>query len=558
MEKKTDEDKIKDIKSRFQELDNNRARFIDRWLEAQQYTGFSVYDWYNLDSIPTSPKRFTSAPCNFLSILTSGLVGYSISPNITWYKLALENNNQMKLYGVKDWLEEVEETMNAEFNRSNLYQQSVRFIEDAACIGHGVMLCEEDVKENKLRFSTMRSNEIYLDANENGDVDTVYRRYLMTLRNAVEFFGLDNLDESLQEAYKDAGKWNNKIEILHVVQPRRDRDENNPDSKNMAWESIFIDNERNKIITESGYKENPYAVFEWKQIPGFAYSESPVMGAMSDIKALNLMEETRLKIAQTSAEPPMRVTQGVKNISLVPKGFTYVRKDEVIEPIKTGDNYPVTLDVVEKKKEEVKDWFNVDFFLMLQQKEGQMTATEVMELQGEKAAVLSNLIVNLNSALQKIIERSFNILMRAGRLPPPPETLRNESANMKIDFMGPLAQSQKKYHTMGGISAALSLASPILQLFPNSGDFIDADELMKRAMEGQGMPQAVIREDDDVKKIRETRAQQQEAAQQQAQQQEMLQNVMANANKLNEPVQNGSVMSDLNSQLAGGLNGGNQ
>lgn len=553
MENKTESDKIKDIKSRFQELDNTRSRFIDRWLEAQKYTGFSVYDWYNLDSIPTFPKRFTSAPCNFLSILISGLVGYSISPNITWFKLALENTNLLKLYGVKDWLEEVEEIMNAEFNRSNLYQQAERFIEDSACIGHGVMLCGGYTKDNKLHYTTMRSNEIYLDANEDGEIDTVYRRFLITLRNAVDFFGLDNLDESLQEAYKDPGKWNNKIEILHVVQPRKNYDSEKKDNKNMPYESVYIDFERQKIITESGFNENPYAVFEWKQIPGFAYSESPVMGAMSDIKALNLMEETRLKIAQTSAEPPMRVTQGVKNISLVPKGFTYIRKDEVIEPIKTGENYPVTLDVVEKKKEEVKDWFNVDFFLMLQQRQGQMTATEVIELQGEKAAVLSNLIVNLNAALQKIIERSFNILMRNQRLPSPPESLQNQNVSMKIDFMGPLAQSQKKYHTMGGIQAALSLASPIMQMFPNSGDFIDADELMKRAMEGQGMPQAVIREDNDVKKIREDRVQQQKASQEEEQRQEMMNNIMSNAASLNQPVQNGSVMAELNDQLAGGL-----
>jgi hypothetical protein len=185
-----------------------------------------------------------------------------------------------------------------------------------------------------------------------------------------------------------------------------------------------------------------------------------------------------------------------------------------------------------------------------------MTATEVMELQGEKSAVLSNLVVQLNSMLSKIIQRSFNLLWKKGKIPPPPETLINQyGANMEVDFVGPLAQQLKKYHTMGGIASAIQLARPIMEMFPNSADYLNPDELMKRAMEGQAMPQAVIREDDDVQKIREERAIAQQQAQMQAQQQAMSQSIMQNANKLNAPIQDNSLLSALNEQLAGGMNG---
>lgn len=555
MAKKTDNDRLKEIKSRFSQLEEERRRFESRWITAQNYTSASVYDWENLDCIPSLPKRFSSSPCHYLSILVSGLVGYSISPNIVWFKLSLEDFSQTSLYGVKDWLEQVEEIMTAEFKRSNLYSQAEKMIKDAATIGHGVMLCDYDIASQRLRFTTERSNEIYLDCNSFGEVDTVYRRFLITLRNAVEFFGLEALDEDRREAYKNVARWNDKIEILQVVEPRRNRDTGKPDAKNMPFACYFIDRAKNKIIQESGYIENPFAVFQWNQIAGFAYSESPVQGAMTDIKALNIMEETRLKIAQTSAEPPMQVSDSVRNLSLVPAGVTYTKKDEQIQPIRTGENYPIALDVVQQKQQEVKDWFNVDFFLMLQQKQGQMTATEVMELQGEKAAILSNLIVNLNNALQKIISRSFNLLMQNHRLPPPPLALQNAMNNsrMKVDFVGTFAQAQKKYHTMGGLATAMQTAATIMQIYPNSADYINADELMKRALEGQGMPQAIIREDKDVEKIREMRAQQEQAAQQQAQQQEMLNTMMKSSGGLSKPIEQGSMMDAINKQLAGGL-----
>lgn len=549
------ERKIKELKSRYSQLEDVRNRFIDRWTDAQQYVAPNVYSWSNVDSIPEVPVRFSSKPCDYLDILVSGLTGYSISPNIIWFKLGLENQNLLNRYGVKDWLEEVENIMNAEFRRSNLYMAASKFIQDTCVIGHGVMLCDEDIKNNRLRFTTIRSNEAYLDCNEYGEIDTVFRRFTITLRNAVDFFGIENLSEQLQEDYKEVSKWNNKIEILYCVQPREKFDPQKQDAKNKPYEAIYLDLTNNKIILESGYDENPYAVFEWDQMSGLPYSTSPAINAMPDIKYLNIAAKTSMRIAQTSAEPPMKASRSLKNINLVPKGFTYVdTNEEVLEPIRTGENYPITLEVLKQIEDSVKAWFNVDFFLMLQQKQGQMTATEVMELQGEKSAVLSKLIVNLNNALQKIISRSFNLLMKEQKLPPVPETIQDEATSMKVEFIGPLAQAQRKYHTMGGIQQALSFIAPIMNLYPNAGDYINPDELMKRAMEGQGMPQAVIREEDEVQKIREQRAiaqQQAQLAQQQAQSQEL---VMNNLDKLGQLEQNNpTAMNVLNEQRNGSL-----
>lgn len=554
MDKRTDEDKLKDIKSRFAQLEENRSRFQERWTEAQKYVAPVQYNWSNLDAIPEIPTRWTSAPSNYLATLVSGLVGYSISPNIEWFKLQLENTQLLDLYGVRDWLEDAEEVLIAEYARSNLYSEIKNVIESAAVIGHGVLFCGENLKEGKLRFIAIRCNEVYLDVNEYGVIDTVFRKYLMTLRNAVEFFGLENLDEVHQEDYKDVGKWNDNITILFAVMPRSDYNESFKNALNKPYAAFYVDLDKNKIILESGYDECPYAVFEWDRIPGLAYSNSPAISALPDIKELNIAKKTSMEICQTSAEPPMRVSDSIRNVSLVPRGFTVIHSpDDIIEPIRTGENYPITLNEVEGMKQAVKDWFNVDFFLMLQHKQGKMTATEVEELQGEKSAVLSNLVISLNETLTKIITRSFNLLAKNGKIPTPPDNLRQYSTGMKIDFIGPLAQAQKKHHTLGGINQALQLAAPILQMFPNSGDFIDGDELMKRALNGQGMPQKVIREDEDVQKLREARElarQQQEA---QAQQMAMQQSLIENADKLGRRPEEGSALQELDQQLQGGL-----
>lgn len=87
-------------------------------------------------------------------------------------------------------------------------------------------------------------------------------------------------------------------------------------------------------------------------------------------------------------------------------------------------------------------------------------------------------------------------------------------------------------------------------------DYIDADLLMKKTLESTGMPQSVIREDRDVEELRKERAQAQAQAMQQQMQMQQAQSIMQNANKLNEPVQQGSVLDQMNQQAgeATGLN----
>lgn len=555
MNEKKEDDLLKFIKFQQSYMETQRAKFEARWKEAQNYVAKSVYDWASLEAIPRPPVRYSSDPCNYAGTLVSGLLGYSISPNITWFKLTLENPEYAKYYGVKRWLEEVEEIMYSEFNRSNLYAEAKTLADNAVCIGHGTMLEDYDYDRNKLRFSANRMNEIYLDTDEYNEVTTCYRKFLMPLKKAVDFFGLKNLSEHSQDAYKEehGKRWNDNITILYAVYKRTNYNKEIPDAKNMPYAAVYVEWEHDHIIEESGYQEFPYAVFEWDKIPGTAYSESPAMSAMQDILFLNKANKATMDIAQTSSRPPMIVSEDILDVDTSPAGITYVKNGDTLQPLQTGQNYPITIDILEKIKQSVKDWFNVDFFLMLQHQQRQMTATEVSELQGEKAAVLSNLIVNFNNTLTRIVQRSFNLLYEEGKIPQPPESLIGTGTSLKVEFVGPLAQAQRRYHQAGGINVALQYLAPMAQLFPESLDFIDQDEAIKKLLIGNGMPQSAIREDKDVEALRSARAEQVAAQQQQAMAIEMSKNILGNAGALNQTSNPNSIMNSLNEQMAGSM-----
>ena len=550
-------ERIADLKTRFTYLKTERARREADWKAVQKFVAPSVFNWDNpQDKIPVRPRRFTSRPTHFLKTLKSGITGYSISPNIVWQKLGFENLADMDRYGAKDWLEAAERVLYAEFKRSNLYPQVARFVEYAACYGHAVMLIDEQLAENRLRFTTHKISELYLDINEYDEADTVFRHFTMTLKNAAAFFGEGELPPARREDLKDKAKWNQEFTILHAVFKREEFDPDSPGAKDMPYASLYIDEAQDAVLLESGYQEFPCAVFVWDPVGGTAYGESPAINALDDIKLLNKIDEARIKITQLSADPSYNVPDSMKGnpINVVPGGFNYYAKpDEILMPIQAGFNFPITLEIGREIENRVKDWFHVDFFLALQhQKPGNMTATYVMELQGEKAATLSDLVVSLNGALAKIIQRSFNILWRQRKIPAPPAGLAESGAQLKVDFTGPLAQAQKKYHESAGIAQGISLIGAVANIAPGALDVVNFDQTLKGGLEGIGFPQNAINEDEDIAKTREARAIQQAQMQQRAQALEQQKNILGNYNKLNEPVQPGSALDELNRQMGGG------
>jgi len=543
---------VDEIKSRFEYLKSERQKREGDWKEVQRFVAPSVFDWDNPgNKTPKRPDRHTSRPTNYLKTLRSGVTGYSISPNIAWLKLGFENFDISGAHGVKDWLEEVEKVLYAEFNRSNLYPQNSKFIEFAATYGHSVMLIDEQLDENRLRFMNLNTQETYLDINEHDEVDTVFRRFVMTLKNAASMFGEENLSDTRRQDLKDKKKWYNEITILHAVY-KRDNFTGDNKAKNMPYASVFVDLDRDHLIDESGYREFPFAVFIWDTINGTAYGESPAINALDDIRYLNVIDESKMKMTQMSADPAYNVPESMmEEAQVVPHGYNYyTKKEEMIYPINPGQNFPITLETHKDVENRVKDWFYVDYFLaLMNQRPQDLTATYVMQLQGEKAAVLSDLVVNLNNALTKIIQRSFNILWQQRKIPQPPEAIKGSGAQLKVDFIGPLAQAQKKFHESAGINNGLQLIGAVAQMTPTAMDVIDFDQTLKSGLGGIGFPQNAIREDRDIEALRKERAQQEAERAQKEEMQQQQEAVMNNYDKMNKPTQPGSAIDQMDKMM---------
>jgi len=148
----------------------------------------------------------------------------------------------------------------------------------------------------------------------------------------------------------------------------------------------------------------------------------------------------------------------------------------------------------------------------------QMTATEVNVRYELMQRLLGPTFGRLKTdLLDPIVERAFNIMYRAGKLPEIPEGLGD--AELDVNYTGPLARSQK-YEESTAIQQYVMLTAQIADIYPDALDIIDVDGAMRTMALLQGVPAKALKSKTEVEELREARKQQQEAAMQTQQAQE--------------------------------------
>lgn len=512
-------DKAKDIQNTLQHLKKIRLQREKVWEDIINYVLPGLEEVLIQNSAERGKrigiKRYDGSGVSALQLFADGLYGYLVSPSIPWLRLKM-GDEVMKLPEVRMWLQDVEEHFYGVFSGTNFYESMSTYFEYTPSFGFGAMYSEEDIDMGKIVFNVHHPGECYIAENQYGIVDTVYRECKIEASKAYEMFG-----ERLSPNVKDVIMKRNKFELvrfIHAVFPRKNRDVGKIDSMNKPFESVWVqvDSELpNKIVKESGYDWNPYHVWRFKR-GTTAYGIGPAEDALVEIMGSNQISKSLLRAAELSVDPPLNVPAYMKGkVDITPHGFNfYDNPQNIVSPIKTGINFPIGVDREERIQKAIERHFKVEFFTLLSQQENRAkTATEVIELQGEKAAVLGRPIGRLNTeCLNPIIDRVFQIELNARRLPQIPQILLDNfgGADVEVDYQGPLAQAQKRLFQMQGYLHGLDQLGPVIQLKPEVADIIDWDETARGILHVHGFPQKAILDKKTVEAIRKARLQVQE------------------------------------------------
>ena len=510
-------DLTKSLLSRFDRLKAQRQNWETHWQEVADFMQPRKADVTKTRSRgdKRTERIFDSSPIQAVELLAASLHGMLTNPSTPWFSLRFKDSSLEMEDEAKLWLENATEVMYTAFNRSNFQQEIFELYHDLITFGTAAMFIQED-NEDILKFSTRHINEIYIAEDDKGKIDTVYRKFKISARAAIQQFG-NAVSVDIQSHIKKDPY--NEIEILHVVYPRSDFNPKKKDTNNMPFESVYIEMKNGNELSVSGFQEFPFVVPRYLKASHEIYGRSPAMTALPDVKMLNEMSKTTIKAAQKQVDPPLLVPDDgfLLPVRTVPGGLNFYRSGtrDRIEPLNIGANNPLGLNMEEQRRTAIRNVFYVDQLLM--QQGPQMTATEVIQRNEEKMRLLGPVLGRLQSELLKpMIDRCFNILFRREQFAPAPDFLSGQ--DIEIEYVSPLAKAQKSSE-LSSITRGIEILGSLANVAPVF-DYINFDALVKHVADLVGVPQKVLKLQSQVNAEREQAAQQQ---QQMAQMQQLQQ-----------------------------------
>lgn len=455
----------------------------------------------------TTSQIKSSTPGKCLTTLGSVLNSSLTNIDSEWFVIRLSNKALNELQEVKLWLDDVTDITRQAFYDSNFALAVYEFFIDLAALGTGAMYLEEGLS-NLLQFTTFPVTSSPIAESPEGVVDTIFRPFKFTARQAEMKWGRDKLPEKVRKSLEN-GKDDDEYTFIHAVFPRTVRDENSPFARDMPYASYYVELQSKQVVSEGGYFEFPFSITRWSKMSGEVYGRGPGDDALPDIKQLYEIKKTLSKAGKKAVDPPLDVPVGAYDHE-IRSGANQINwrnaNKDPIQALELVGNLPWGKEEEEALKNDIRDTFFVTQLQMIDKT--QMTLGEVQQRTRENLRILGPTFGRLvYEFLNLIIKRSFGIMQRAGMYPPPPEVLQGQK--ISVQYQSPLSLVQQD-QDIQAIAGSMELIAPMAQMFPEILDNVDGDEAARLIMKRKGVPASVIRDDKVINEIRATRAQAQQ------------------------------------------------
>lgn len=513
---------VTDLLARQRRLMSSRRPWESHWQELGELFLPRRAD-FTRKSAPGQKRtesQFDGVPVQAARGLAASLDGLLKPKTQRWFSLRATDPEINEVEEVGLWLQEVEDRMY-----TAIYDPDARFLQrsnevdlDLVVFGTGVLFIGERVGTGRLSFRSHHLRDVCVAENADGDIDTIFRQFTLSARQAAQRWGEESLGKATREALRE-NKPDEPFDFLHVVTPRKDRDRTKRNRINLPFMSVFIDVKSEHRITEGGFHEFPYVVPRWDTATDEIYGRSPAMVALPDAHTLNQIGKTLLRAGHKVVDPPLLAPDdGVQSVPRTwPGGITYYDADLLARtggrpplfPLNTGANLPVGREMQNDVREQVWGAFfrNV---LQLPVAGPQMTATEIIERRAEFMRVIGPTFGRLEADYTgPMVERVFNVMKRAGMLPAPPDILAATSG-VRFEYASPITKAQQQIEaaslqkTVQDLQAVISSDPTALQNF-------DSDRIVRDVAEANGLPRRWLKPTDQVAAVRDGQAQAAEA-----------------------------------------------
>lgn len=361
-------------------------------------------------------------------------------------------------------------------------------------------------QDRLVRFKSIPIGSLSFLEDEEDEKSALFHDFTMTAAE-IKTRWPDNVPERIQRAKP----WE-RIELTHAVFRREFYEPGKKGSANMPWASCYMTRDCRDLLHETGMRSNPYLVGRWRKVPGDVWGDGPGHMSLAAVRTASAIKRTMLMAGQLATMPPLAVYANSMEgpIKWMPGAVNYMRASarEMPRPIETGANPAMGQVLLENELDMIRQAFYIHLLALPDR--DRMTATEVTEHRMQKLETFSPIVSRLYSeVLTPVVMMTVQAMAEAEMLPPPPSGMDD----MKLEFVGPLSQSQRSSET-DSFTRMMMTAAPLLQVDPSVLVNLDPDYTFRSLGHLNNVNPRYFRAEREVQQIRQ---QEQEQAQQQQQ-----------------------------------------
>lgn len=438
--------KYSDIIKRYEEVKNNKQKYIPLWRDIAKYTGLKVdvddtrNDGDDLDSYTLDPTTslMVVQSADYLKgiIIGTGEKGFEIFPSDELLEMA-DSESLKKWFGYAT-TRTLEEINHPDSGFHTAFQS---FFYDQVAFGNsGVGTFRNELKNNvsanALIFREYGVDTMAVDEGKNGVIDIIYNVYKWRTNQFVTEFCYRNgefdeemfniLPQKVKDAYKD-GEFNKVFKVVQGIIPN---EEYNPEKLGKAGTRYsgfwFLEDSKDEVFYEESFKERPISFGRPVKVRGEVYGRAYGTMLLSSIRCVNEIVNGLMITLDKMREPAVGILGSAiagDNVIDTSSGAvtsfdaTKLNGQAPIFPLQDiGDPSSIVQFLLPYLNEKLATAFKVDLLLDFSSSSN-MTATESLQRYSiRNKSILGLIIQQINDVYVPTIRRAISILYDMGRL----------------------------------------------------------------------------------------------------------------------------------------------
>lgn len=430
------------------------------------------------------------------------------------------------------WCSEAASEVSAALSTCNFYSVIQPFNRGACVFGTALMFCEEG-KAETLRFEQFKVGTFCISENDQKQVDTVFRWFKLTNRQAAQKFGEENLPKRIREQVEK--KPDEMNAYIHCVYPNDDYDQDKmEEGENLPVTSVYLAEQDKAIVEKSGYYEMPYFALRWSRwgSEDQVYGCSPAYETLAEARQLNYVTQFGDALVELQAYPRFLYPDNLSGeVQLAAGGITTVKADDLARGVvpkewMTQGQLGSLEELKNEKRAAINSAFFVDIFKALSSLGDnitQATVGAIARLQGEQLDQFTGTFDQyVTDLINPLVRRVLGIMLRGGHIIPPPDSMMVQASDdpkapklaaaPKVTINSRVTMTIKQLRNVG-LTQSMETILPVAQMRPDALDNVNLDEWVRSVFRANGSPEVALATIERVNQIREMRNKQVQAQQ---------------------------------------------